>query len=52
MTLTEEIAKLEASMARLDEIDPEEIEPEEYERILNLLVYLRKLRDEKGMHRR
>lgn len=47
MTLSEEIARLEASMARLDEMDPEEIDSDEYERILCRLVELRRLRDER-----
>lgn len=47
MMLSEEIARLEASMARLDEMDSEEIDPEEYERILCRLVELRRLRDER-----
>lgn len=42
-----EIARLEASMKRMDEIDPEEIEPDEYGRILDRLVKLREERDSK-----
>ena len=45
MTQDDEIRRLEESMRRLDEADPEEIDSEEYQRILDRLVKLREERD-------
>lgn len=39
------IATLEASMRRLDEVDPEEVDSDEYAAILRELVRLREDRD-------
>lgn len=45
MTRDEEIKRLEDSMRRMDQVDPDEIEPQEYRRIMDRLVKLRKERD-------
>lgn len=41
----DEIRRLEASMRRMNEVDTEEIDSEEYQRILGRLVELRRERD-------
>jgi hypothetical protein len=41
----DEIRRPEASMARMNEAEPDEIESEEYEMVLNRLVKLREIRD-------
>jgi hypothetical protein len=43
----DEIRRLEASMRRMDAMDPDEIEPGEYGRIMDRLVKLREDRDSK-----
>ncbi len=45
MTLDQEISAYEASLSRLQKLDEDEVDPEEYERILARLVELRKRRD-------
>lgn len=42
VTLEQRIEWLEAAMARMDEADPEEIDAEEYQRVLGQLVEARK----------
>lgn len=44
-----EIGRLMASISRMDDADEDEVDPEEYERLLARLVYLRHERDEKKL---